>query len=242
MAASWVVPPMSVNAVVNSGGQANRWMSRTSAAPAGGDATTPTTSTDPNPRAARRARSPALMCDMEAGRYSSTLAPVDRVDPPNVGDERTVLQAFLDWHRATLLTKCDGLDADQLRARPVPTSLMSLHGLVRHMAEVERGWFQRTIAGADAAPIYYDESTNPEGDFEIPEGTRFDDDVAVWRAEVARSDEIAAAHDLDDTGIRPRTGEAHSLRWVLVHMIEEYARHNGHADLFRELLDGAVGE
>lgn len=153
-----------------------------------------------------------------------------------------MLAAWLAWHRATLLTKCEGLDADQLRARPVSTSLMSLHGLVRHMAEVERNWFRRCIAGEDAPPIYYDDATNPEGDFEIPAGTSFDDDVAVWRAEVARADEIADAHGLDDTGIRARTGELHSLRWVLVHMIEEYARHNGHADLLRELLDGSVGE
>jgi uncharacterized damage-inducible protein DinB len=167
---------------------------------------------------------------------------VTRVDPPHVADERPMLAAWLAFHRATLLGKCAGLDAEQLRARPVATSLLSLHGLVRHMAEVERNWFRRVIAGEDAPPLYYDDATNPEGDFEIPPGTSFDDDVAVWRAEVARAEEITRAHDLDDTGVRARTGERHSLRWVLVHMIEEYARHNGHADLLRELLDGTVGE
>lgn len=165
---------------------------------------------------------------------------MERIDPPYVNPERQMLETWLAWHRATLLTKCAGLDAEQLRARSVPTSLMSLHGLVRHMTEVERGWFRRTLAGEDAPRLYYDPDTNPEGDFEIPDGTSFDDDLATWRAEIERVDAVAAAHGLDDLG--SRDGEPVSLRWIYVHMIEEYARHNGHADLFRELLDGTTGE
>jgi hypothetical protein len=163
-----------------------------------------------------------------------------RVDPPYLDGERDAVEAWLEYHRATLLLKCEGLDADGLRARPVPTSLMSLHGLVRHMAEVERNWFQRVIAGDDAPPLYYDDATNPEGDFEIPPDATFDDDVAEWRRQVVRARAIAATRDLDVTGLR--RGGPVSLRWVYLHMIEEYARHNGHADLIRELIDGTVGE
>jgi uncharacterized damage-inducible protein DinB len=163
-----------------------------------------------------------------------------RVDPPFRDGERDSYDAWLDWHRLTLLLKCRGLDRDQLRARPVETSLMSLHGLVRHMADVERNWFRRTIAGEDAPPLYYDNDTNPEGDFEMPDDASFDEDVATWEAEIAHARDVAAAHELDHTGLR--RGEQVSLRWVYVHMIEEYARHNGHADLLRELLDGTVGD
>ena len=166
---------------------------------------------------------------------------VTRIDPPYVNGERENYDAWLEYHRATLLLKCEDLDGEALRARPVPTSLMSLHGLVRHMAEVERGWFQRTLAGADSPPLYYDAETNPEGDFEIPDGVSFADDVTVFERECQRSREIAAAHGLDDTGIRGGENAEVSLRWIYVHMIEEYARHNGHADLFREMLGGSTG-
>jgi hypothetical protein len=119
---------------------------------------------------------------------------------------------------------------------------MSLHGLVRHMTEVERGWFRRRIAGEDAPPLYYDRDTNPEGDFEIPDDRAFADDLAAWHAEVERCRAAAAPKGLDDTGSHERTGEVVDLRWVYLHMIEEYARHNGHADLLRELVGGSVFE
>jgi uncharacterized damage-inducible protein DinB len=164
-----------------------------------------------------------------------------RVDPPFESGERESYDAWLLWHRQTLLVKCAGLDAAQLRTRAVASSLMSLHGLVRHMAEVERNWFQRVLAGEDAPPLFYDNDTNPEGDFEMPDDASFEDDLAAWHAQVARADEIAAAHELDDTG-RHRSGADVSLRWIYVHMIEEYARHNGHADLLRELIDGTTGD
>jgi uncharacterized damage-inducible protein DinB len=162
-----------------------------------------------------------------------------RTDPPFVNDERSMLEAWLEWHRTTLLLKCEGLDADGLRRRPIPTSLMSLHGLVRHMAEVERNWFRRVLGGEDLPSGIYWNDENPEGDFEIPDGDTFDADLAVWEDQMDRARSIATEHDLDDTGLR--RGEPCSLRWIYVHMIEEYARHNGHADLMRELIDGAVG-
>ena len=161
-----------------------------------------------------------------------------RIDPPHVAPERSMLESWLEFHRVTLLLKCDGLDAGDLRARPVPTSLLSL-GLVRHMAEVERNWFARVLAGEDAPPLFYDEA-NPEGDLEIPDDADFADDLALWQTQCDRARETAAARSLDDTGIR--RGEAVSLRWIYVHMVEEYARHNGHADLIRELIDGSVGD
>lgn len=165
----------------------------------------------------------------------------DRVDPPYRLDERASYDAWLDYHRATLLLKCQGLDAEQLRRRAVPSSLMSLHGLVRHMAEVERNWFRRVIDGEDLHEGIWWSSEHEDGDFEIADADTFEADLAVWRGEVEAARRIAAAHDLDDTGTR-RNGDVVDLRWVYVHMIEEYARHNGHADLLRELLDGTVGE
>jgi len=166
-----------------------------------------------------------------------------RPDPPDLGDERATLVAFLRWQRDTLELKCSGLDAADLARRTVDPSTLSLLGLVRHMAEVERGWFRRTMAGQDAPPYFYSAS-NRDGDFDgavadpevVAEGWR------VWKAEIAFAEGfVAQAPDLDVTGNR-RDGGAVSLRWVLVHMIEEYARHNGHADLLRQRIDGAVGQ
>ena len=119
---------------------------------------------------------------------------------------------------------------------------MSLHGLVRHMADVERGWFQRVLAREDSPTIFYDREVNPDGDFDDVDTADFTADLEVWRRECARSRELAAARDLDDTGIHRQHGWEVSLRWILIHMIEEYARHNGHADLLRERIDGATGE
>jgi uncharacterized damage-inducible protein DinB len=163
-----------------------------------------------------------------------------RVDPPFVSDERTGLEAWLEWHRITLLIKCEGLDGEQLRSRPIPTSLMSLHGLVRHMAEVERNWFRRVLVQEDLPTGIYWDDENPEGDFEIPEADTFEADLAVWQEQMEIARANAAGKDLDVTGIR--RGKPCSLRWIYNHMIEEYARHNGHADLMRELIDGAVGD
>jgi uncharacterized damage-inducible protein DinB len=162
-----------------------------------------------------------------------------RSEPVYLLGDRTMLEAWLDFHRTTLLLKCEGLDDASRKARPVATSRLSLHGLVRHMAEVERNWFSRVLLAApDTAPIWYDPAV--EDSELIPlDDADWDADVAAWQAECERSRANAAGKDLDYTGTR--RGESVSLRWIYVHMIEEYARHNGHADLIRELLDGAVG-
>ena len=119
---------------------------------------------------------------------------------------------------------------------------MSLHGLVRHMAEVERNWFRKALNGEELGQGIWWDDANPEGDFEIPEGDTFEGDLAVWHEQVDLARQIAAAHELTDTGVRASTGEVVDLRWNYLHMIEEYARHNGHADLVRERIDGATGE
>jgi uncharacterized damage-inducible protein DinB len=166
-----------------------------------------------------------------------------RADAPLRGDERDTLLGFLRWQRETLELKCSGLDPADLARRAVEPSTLSLLGLVRHMAEVERGWFRRVMAGQDA-PRRYSSATDPDADFD---GATPDPEVVAeaweaWREEVAFADRfVAGAADLDVTGNESYRG-AISLRWVLVHMVEEYARHNGHADLLRQRIDGAVGQ
>jgi uncharacterized damage-inducible protein DinB len=167
---------------------------------------------------------------------------VARTPPPYIADERAMLQAWLDFHRATLALKCDGLSAEQLRTRSVPPSTLSLLGLVRHLTEVERGWFRRTLAGEDLAPLYYSDA-EPDGDFDLVDDADLDEMMAAWHAECDHSAELVSqAPSLDTVGLKLREGEQVSLRWILVHLIEEYARHNGHADLLRQRIDGSVGE
>ena len=166
-----------------------------------------------------------------------------RSDPPAQADEATTLVAFLRWQRDTLELKCSGLGAADLARRAVEPSTMSLLGLVRHMAEVERGWFRRVMAGQEAPPHFYSK-TDPDGDFTgaVPDPEVVAQAWSNWRAEVAFTERfMAQAPDLDVTGNDPWRGPI-SLRWVLVHMVEEYARHNGHIDLLRQRLDGAVGQ
>jgi uncharacterized damage-inducible protein DinB len=161
-----------------------------------------------------------------------------RVEPSFVATERDMLEKWLDFHRTTLVIKCEGLDDDARKARPVPTSLLSLHGLLRHMAEVERGWFQRTFLEADVGPIWYDEAVE-DSELVPLDDADWEADLATWQEECDKSRAAAAGRSLDDTGTRD--GDPCSLRWIYVHMIEEYSRHNGHADLIREMVDGAVG-
>jgi uncharacterized damage-inducible protein DinB len=162
---------------------------------------------------------------------------------PTLGDERTTLMEFLRCQRLTLELKCSGLDATDLARRSVEPSTLSLLGLVRHMAEVERTWFRQRLAGQDAPPHYFSDA-DPDGDFD---GAVADPKVVAeawdtWQAEVTFTDQfVAEAPNLDVTGNHPHRG-VFSLREVLVHMVEEYARHNGHADLLRERIDGKVGE
>jgi uncharacterized damage-inducible protein DinB len=164
-----------------------------------------------------------------------------RIEPPLAADERTMLEAWLEFHRVTLLLKCEGLDDVSRKARPVSTSLLSLHGLVRHMAAVERNWFRRVLQREpDAPPLFYDPALGEDSDLVPLDDADWESDLAAWRSECDRSREAAARFTLDDTGLR--RGEEFSLRWIYGHMIEEYARHNGHADLIRELIDGSVGD
>ncbi len=162
-----------------------------------------------------------------------------RVEPAFIAGERAMLEAWLEFHRTTLLLKCEGLRDDERKTRPVSTSMLSLHGLVRHMAEVERGWFHRVLLRAPDLPRIWGGHRDDDRDLHPLVDAEWDNDLATWQAEIAHSRDAASRHTLDDTGLRH--GEPCSLRWIYVHMIEEYARHNGHADLIRELVDGAVG-
>jgi hypothetical protein len=170
---------------------------------------------------------------------------MNRIDPPTQGDERSTLIGYLDYQRATLLMKCEGLSPRQLTRRASPPSEMSLLGLVRHLAEVERGWFQRRVAVIEAPTLCCERDV--DGDFHVPasgdQQVLADEAFETWRTEVARSDEILAGiTDLGQIFRHERTGEELSIRWLLIHLVEEYARHNGHADLVREAIDGAIGE
>ena len=171
-----------------------------------------------------------------------TAPDVARTDPPQVNGERAALQSWLDYHRATLLFKCQGLTGDQLVMRAAEPSTLSLLGLVRHMTEVERGWFRRGFA-ADAGPppLYYTDE-DPDGDFDNADPAQAEADFATYRAECVLADEAVRGRSLDDTLTGGRSGRIVDLRWVYLHMIEEYARHNGHADLLRERIDGVTGD
>jgi hypothetical protein len=165
----------------------------------------------------------------------------ERTIPPQVADERTSLAAYLDYHRDTLALKCAGLTDVELWTRAVPPSTLSLLGLVRHMTEVERGWFGRRIARRDLPPLYFSDPDNPDGDFLDLESPDVATVFAVWRDTCAESRDIVANASLETLGKR-NDGSDVTLRWIMMHMLEEYARHNGHADLLRERIDGATGE
>lgn len=153
-------------------------------------------------------------------------------------DEATLLPGVLDWHRTTLLRKCAGLTGEQLAERSTPPSNLSLLGLVRHMAKVERIWFRERFAGQPLEKLY----STPEqkdADFEALDPARAEEDYACLLEECRLADAAAAGASLDDTFTYD--GEVFSLRFVYVHMIGEYARHNGHADLLRERVDGETG-
>ncbi|MEU3984037.1 DinB family protein [Streptomyces sp. NPDC026672] len=170
--------------------------------------------------------------------------PDGRPIPPAHADERAMLEAWLDFHRATLALRCSGLKDHQLRLAAASPSSMTLLGLVQHAAEVERQWFQRVFAGQDVPPVFG--QSNLDG-FALRPERGIDEAMAAWQAEVARGRELIADASLDDIGLLPEQDAVHvgdqgvSLRWIMVHMIEEYARHNGHADLIREQIDGVTG-
>ena len=157
--------------------------------------------------------------------------------PPRV-DERTTILAFLQWHRETLELKCAGLTPAQLAEPAVGTSALSLLGLLRHAAESEQFWFRQVMAGAEITPMF---SAGNAFDVSDADAAMVGEAWDAWRTEVAFADcFVATAPDLDVAGDEPGEGPV-SLRWVLMHLVEEYARHNGHADLLREQIDGQVG-
>ncbi|UQA96686.1 DinB family protein [Streptomyces halobius] len=163
---------------------------------------------------------------------------IERRELPTVAGEREMLQGWLDWHRDTLLAKCAGLAPDQLAEASAPPSSLTLLGLVRHMTDVERAWFRQRFAGERIESRYItDENVDADFDDVDPAGARAAFDA--FRSEIERCDAAVVDGDLDAT-FQSSRGRTLNLRWIYVHMIEEYARHNGHADLLRERIDGAT--
>ncbi|ONH31679.1 DinB family protein [Pseudofrankia asymbiotica] len=162
-----------------------------------------------------------------------------RTRPTYLRGERDLLDGWLEFHRATLLLKCEGISDELRRSRPVASSLLSLHGLVRHLAETERNWFSRILEEKPDLPrIWYDPSV--DGSPLVPlDEVDWDEDLATYRKQCDHSRRVAASRTLDDCGVWRE--KLVSMRSVYLHMIQEYARHNGHADIIRELLDGVVG-
>ncbi|MFE1190261.1 MULTISPECIES: DinB family protein [Streptomyces] len=166
----------------------------------------------------------------------------ERSAPALDAAERTMLEGWLDYHRVTLAMKCAGLTDAQLREASVPPSEFTLLGLVRHLAENERGWFREVLAGEELPPIYGTEE-DPDGEFHVTEEDTWEEARTTWETEIEAARANAAKLGLDglSAGVG-KAGKPFTLRWIYTHMIEEYARHNGHADLVRERIDGATGE
>jgi uncharacterized damage-inducible protein DinB len=177
------------------------------------------------------------------GPMTWTAPEVTRTDPPEVSGERAALDGWLDYHRQTLLYKCQGLTGEQLCQRPVAPSGLSLLGLVRHLAEVERWWFRRQFDGRPEAGDLFVTEENEDGEFELTDPARAEADLATFAEECELSRQTAAGRSLDET-FSPtwNADKKFDLRWVYLHMIEEYARHNGHADIVREQVDGVTGD
>jgi len=169
-------------------------------------------------------------------------------DPRSYGNpvgEKATYREYLGNYRLTIEMKCGGLDADQLARRSVPPSTLSLLGLVRHLAQVENHWFQRVLQGRTGPPRLYKREDDPDWDFSgaRPDPAVAEDAFASWKAEIAKADEWLAALEEDGLGREvPLDDGMVAVRDVLVHVIEEYARHAGHADLLRECIDGRTGQ
>jgi uncharacterized damage-inducible protein DinB len=171
-----------------------------------------------------------------------------RAEPPVAADEAGTLTGFLDFQRATLAWKCSGLDQDGL-TRTVPPSSMTLGGLIKHLALVEEYWFAEVLMNRDLQPPWagVDFKADPDWEWRTAAGDGVEELHSLWRERVELSRDLVAQSlaegGLDQRARRPwPDGRAPSLRWILCHMIEEYARHNGHADLLREAVDGLTGE
>lgn len=177
-----------------------------------------------------------------------TFRPEDRIDPPFAGDEAATLVAFLNYQRGTLRWKCSGLSAAQL-STSVPPSTLTLAGLLKHLAVVEAGWLNLTFAGGVTRPSWFAEMEpeNPDWSFGTAVGAEpeqlfawLDESVEVSDRVIAEA--LAGPDGLGALSVEREDGQRMSLRWIVCHLIEEYARHNGHADLLRESIDGLVGE
>lgn len=165
---------------------------------------------------------------------------IERGMPPLTADERTNLESWLDFYRATLAMKCTGLTEQQLRTAAAPPSPLTLLGLVQHMTEVERNWFRRAMTGTDVPAVYEtDGNTGHDGGFTPSHGTSFESAYTTWQDEIATARQNCTGLDLERTSAFTY-GDV-SLRWIYAHMIGEYARHCGHADLLRERIDGSTG-
>lgn len=165
---------------------------------------------------------------------------MERIDVPHAADEASMLIAWLDWHRATVFAKTEGL-AEDLAHRPLLASspLMTVAGLVSHLYWVERGWIEHTLLGGPDDQPWTAE--DPDKDFKA-DGTPVAELLAAYERQCARNNEVARSLSLDTVSVMERRGEPVTLRWILLHLIEETARHNGHIDILREMLDGVTGD
>lgn len=168
-----------------------------------------------------------------------TAPKIDRPGGALAAPEEELLRGLLEWHRSTFLFKCEGLSAQQLALRPVPETNLSLQGLIRHLAKVERTWF-RIRFRREEIPLLYSTAERPDADYEDVDPANAEREYQVLLDESQRAREIAAGAHLDDTFLN-KDGEVGTLRFIHVHMIGEYARHNGHADFLRQAIDGVQG-
>ncbi len=167
-----------------------------------------------------------------------TAPEVTRPSGDTAAHESTLLPSLLAWHRSTFLLKCAGLTGEQLAQASIPPSNLTLLGLIRHLAKVERIWFRLRYRAQDIGPLY-DPALGKDHDFEVIDATKAEEAYNTLLEEIRLADEAAAGGSLDDTF--DLGGDPFSLRMIYVHMIGEYARHNGHADLIRERVDGHTG-
>lgn len=168
-----------------------------------------------------------------------TAPPVTRIDEPFVADERAMLEGFLEWQRTTLLVKCSGLTGTQLTERACPPSNLSLLGLVRHLSDVERTWFRRRFGGETVENLYA-RADRPDAAFGEASPDQAEENIACLTTEWHLARQAVAGIALDAIFVSERWGPM-SLRWAYSHMTGEYARHNGHADMIRQKIDGQTG-
>lgn len=170
------------------------------------------------------------------------VVPHERLPVPGTGDEKAMLSAFLDRYRDNILFKLEGISTEEASRRLVP-SATTLLGVVKHLAYVERGWFQHRFAGRPEEYPWPEDDPDPDVDFRIESGDTVESIRRLYQQECAISREIVGGASLDDIAASSPPGRGpFNLRWIVVHMIEETARHAGHADILRELTDGAIGQ